>query len=66
MKARQLRWQKIKVINANKQLIALLKSGKEDNPNTTTLVKDIHALTNLFQMCSFKVRNTSNMTMLSH
>ena len=66
MKARQLSWQRIKVINANKQLIALLKVGKGDNPNTGTLVEDIHALANLFQMCFFEARNTSNMTLCNH
>ena len=66
MKARQLSWQRIKVMNANKQLIALLKAGKGDNPNTATLVEDIHALANLFQMCSFEVRNTSYMTLYNH
>ena len=62
MKARQQGWQRIKVISANKQLIAWLKAGKGDNPNTATLVEDINVLANLFQMCSFEVRNISNMS----
>ena len=61
MKARQQSWQRIKVISANKQLIALIRDGKGDNPNTATLIEDIHALANLFQMCFFEVRNVSNM-----
>ena len=64
MKARQQSWQRIKVTNANKQLIALLRDRKGDNPNTATLmIEDIHVLANLFQMCSFEVRNDSNMTL---
>ncbi|XP_027071712.1 uncharacterized protein [Coffea arabica] len=66
LKARQLSWQRIKIINANKQLIALLKSGKGDNPNTATLVEDIQALANLFQMCSFEERTSCNMTLCNH
>lgn len=63
MKARQLNWQRIKVINVNKHLVALLKNGKGDNPNIVMLVEDIHALANLFQMCFFEVGNSSNMTL---
>ena len=63
MKARQQGWQRIKVISANKQLIAWLKAGKGDNPNTATLVEDINGLVNLFQMCSFEVRNIMNMSL---
>lgn len=48
MKARQQSWQRIKITDANKQLIALLRDGKGDNSNTATLIEDIHALANLF------------------
>ena len=57
MKASQPRWQKIKVMTANKDLTALLNSGAGDNPNMVTLVEDIIALAKLFQLWSFALRN---------
>ncbi|XP_027068582.1 uncharacterized protein [Coffea arabica] len=63
IKVRQLGWNRIKVINANQHLIAMLKSGKGDNLNTVTLVEDILALANLFQMCFFEVGKNSNMSL---
>ena len=63
IKVTQLGWHRIKVINVNKHLIAMLKSGKGDNPNIVTLVEDILALANMFQMCFFEVGKNSNMSL---
>ena len=63
IKAAQLGWQRIKVINGNKQLIGLLKTRKGNNPNIATLVEDILALANLFHMCFFEEGKSTNMAL---